>query len=198
MEQVQSQPKGKAPFTSAWTSMSAGMRTRPESPVERSRTFPSPFTATQAVGGSADRGGHLKLEPPAKFTGKGLPTVRDWVEETENWLELSPCTPDQWIAIAGTRLEKGASSWYRSEKAKVRDGRRMDWANWPQFVHEITVAFSPITEEEQARKLLKGLNQTGNVQNYVQHFRDLSLRIPSMSSADEFAAFMDGLKPAIR
>ena len=46
----------------------------------------------------------------------------------------------------------------------------MDWANWPQFVHEITVAFSPITEEEQARKLLKGLNQTGNVQNYVQRF----------------------------
>ena len=68
----------------------------------------------------------------------------------------------------------------------------------PYFVQEITAAFSPITEEEQARKLLKGLNQTGNVQNYVQRFRDLLLRIPSMSSADEFAAFMDGLKPAIR
>ena len=94
VDQEQSQPKGKAPFTSTWTSMSAGMRTRPELLVERSRTFPSPFSATQAAGGSADRGGHLKLEPPAKFTGKGLPTVRDWVEETENWLELSPCTPN--------------------------------------------------------------------------------------------------------
>ena len=39
-------------------------------------------------------GGHMKLEPPAKFTGKGFPTVRDWLEETANWLELSPCTPD--------------------------------------------------------------------------------------------------------
>ena len=151
MEQVQSQPKGKAPFTSAWTSMSAGMRTRPESLVERSRTFPSPFTTTQAAGGSADRGGHLKLEPPAKFIGKGLPTVHDWVEETENWLELSPCTPDQWIAIAGTRLEKGASSWYRAEKAKVRDGRRMDWANRPQFVHEITVPSLPSQRKNRRR-----------------------------------------------
>ena len=172
MEQVQSQPKGGTKFTSAWTSTGAAMRTRPESPVERSGTAPSFFIATQATGGSADRGGHLKLEPPAKFTGKGLPTVRDWVEETENWLELSPCTPDQWIAIAGTRLEKGASSWFHSVKAKVRDGRRMEWANWPQFVQEITPAFSPITEEEQARKLLKALNQTGNVQNYVERFCD--------------------------
>ena len=58
--------------------------------------------------------------------------------------------------------------------------------------------FLPLQRENKPRKLLKGLNQTGNIQNYVQHFRDLSLRIPSMSQADEFAAFMDGLKPAIR
>ena len=59
------------------------------------------------VGGAA---GHMKLEPSAKFTGKGFPTVWDWLEETANWLELSPCTSDQWINIVGTWLEKGASS----------------------------------------------------------------------------------------
>ena len=74
-------------------------------------------------------GGHMKLEPLAKFTGKGFPTVRDWLEETANWLELSPCTPDQWINIAGTRLEKGASSWFRAEKANIRIGDRAPWAN---------------------------------------------------------------------
>ena len=70
--------------------------------------------------------------------------------------------------------------------------------DWQEFAKEITAAFSPITEEDQARKQLKGLTQTGNIQNYVQRFRDLILRIPSMSQADVFAAFMDGLKPAIR
>ena len=34
-----------------------------------------------AVGGA---GGHMKLEPPAKFTGKGFPTIWDWLEETAN------------------------------------------------------------------------------------------------------------------
>ena len=90
----------------------------------------------------------MKLEPPAKFTGKGLPTVRDDVEETENWLELSPCTLDQWIAIASTRLEKGANSWFRVEKAKMREGRRVDWLTWEMFTQETIAAFSPITEEE--------------------------------------------------
>ena len=80
----------------------------------------------------------------------------------------------------------------------MREGRHVDWLTWEMFTQEIIAAFSPITEEEQARKLLKGLTQKGNMQNYVQSFRDLSLRIPSMSQADEFAAFMDGLKPAIQ
>ena len=69
-----------------------------------------------------------------------------------------------------TRLEKGASSWFCTEKAKMQESQRVDWLTWEMFTQEIIVAFFPITEEEQARKLLKGLNQTGNMQNYVQYF----------------------------
>ena len=90
----------------------------------------------------------MKLEPPAKFTWKGFPTVRDWLVETVNWLELSPCTPNQWINIAGTRLEKGASNWFRVEKAQITVGQRAPWADWREFAQEITAAFSAITEEE--------------------------------------------------
>ena len=66
-----------------------------------------------------------------------------------------------------------------------------------EFAQEITIAFSAITEEEQARKQLKGLTQTGSVHNYIQCFHDLKLCIPSMSVVDTFAQFMDGLKPTI-
>ena len=102
-----------------------------------------------AVGGA---GGHMKLEPPTKFTGKGLPIIQDWMEEIANWLELSPCTPSQWINIAGTRLEKGASSWFGVEKASIRAGDRAPWEDWGEFAREITAAFSSIKEEEQAWK----------------------------------------------
>ena len=53
-------------------------------PLECNRTVTTPLT-TQVVGrDSDDRSAHIKLDPPAKFTGKGLPYVRDWVEETNN------------------------------------------------------------------------------------------------------------------
>ena len=57
----------------------------------------SPRTGATAMGpvpvvGGID--GHMKLEPLAKFIGKGFPSIWDWLEEIANWLELSPCTPD--------------------------------------------------------------------------------------------------------
>ena len=79
-----------------------------------------------AVGGA---NGHIKLEPLAKFTGKEFPIIWDWLEETINMLELSPCTPDQWINIAGTKLEKGASNWFRVEKASIHERDRTFWAD---------------------------------------------------------------------
>ena len=58
------------------------MKTQPAEPLERSCTGTAPLT-TQGVGtGSEDWTTHMKVEPPTKFTGKGLPTVCDWVEET--------------------------------------------------------------------------------------------------------------------
>ena len=86
-------------------------------------------TTVGSVPAGGGAGGHVKLEAPAKFTGKGFPIVWDWLEETANWLKLFPCTPDQWINIAGTRLEKGASSWFRAEKVQIAAGQRAPWAD---------------------------------------------------------------------
>ena len=66
--------------------------------------------------------GHMKLEPPAKFIRKGFPTIWDWLEEIANWLELSLYTPNQWINIADTRLEKVDNSWFRAKKANIHTG----------------------------------------------------------------------------
>ena len=74
--------------------MTARMQIEPPEPFEHSRTVTPPLTIHGTEKGSDDRCTHMKLEPPAKFVRKGLPTICDWVEETENWLEMSLCTPD--------------------------------------------------------------------------------------------------------
>ena len=102
-----------------------------------------------AMGGAV---GHMKLEPLVKFTGKGFTIVQDWLEEIANWLELSPCTSNQWINIAGTRLEKGGSSWFRAEKASIRASDKSPWADWREFAWKITTTFFTHAKEEQAQK----------------------------------------------
>ena len=79
------------------------------------------------VGGA---GGHTKLKPATKLIRKGFPTIWDWLEETANWLELSPCTPDQWINTAGIRLEKGANSWFKVEEPNIHSGNSAPWPDW--------------------------------------------------------------------
>ena len=66
--------------------------------------------------------GHVKLEAPAKFIGKGFLAIYDWLEEIANWLELSPYAPNQWINIADTKLEKVDNSWFRAKKANIHTG----------------------------------------------------------------------------
>lgn len=135
---------------------------------------------------------------PNEIYGERTPYYARLVEEIENELDLSPCTPNQWITVVGTRLGKGAGSWFRTEKALIHKGQRDDWTDQHEFSKKITATFSPIMEEDQARKQLKELTQIRNVQNYVHCIQDLILHIPSMSQTDMFAAFMDGLKPNIQ
>ena len=84
------------------------------------------------------------------------------------------------------------------EKASIHTSDKAPSADWRDFVQEITAAFCAITKEEQAQKQLKTLSETGSMQNYIQRFHDLRLRIPSMFVGDIYFAFMDGLKPRIR
>ena len=85
-----------------------------------------------------------------------------------------------------------------AEKARIREGQRANWADWQEFRRELIGTFAPQTDEEQARKALKTLKQTGSVQNYIQRFRELQFRIRTMSDTDVFSAFMDGLKAEVR
>ena len=68
----------------ARTSMAMKIQTQPSEPLERSRIVTPPLTTHGARRGLDDQSAHMKLEPPAKFIGKELPTINDWVEEIEN------------------------------------------------------------------------------------------------------------------
>ena len=87
----------------------------------------------------------MKLEPPRKFIGKGLPTVHNWVAETKKVGVVSMYSKlvdsNHWY-----QLEKGTNNWFHAKKAKMWEGQQVDWLTWEMFTQEIITAFFPITE----------------------------------------------------
>ena len=67
-------------------------------------------------------GGHTKLEPPGEVHWKGIPHYLGLVGRDCELVGVVPMHSNQWINIASTKLEKGASSWFRAKKASIRTG----------------------------------------------------------------------------
>ena len=59
-------------------------------------------------------------------------------------------------------------------------------------------AFEPITENEEARKQLRALCQTGKVSVYIQKFQELQCRLPGMNEEEAFSTFLNGLTPHLQ
>ena len=53
-------------------------------------------------------------------------------------------------------------------------------------------------DQELVRQQLKALRQTGRVAGYLHRVRELRYRLPTMTPEEAYAAFIDGLTPALR
>ena len=58
--------------------------------------------------------------------------------------------------------------------------------------------FAPLDDEEDARRQLKELRQTGSVAGYTAKFNELTYRIPGLTDRDKFSAYHLGLIPRLQ
>ena len=72
------------------------------------------------------------------------------------------------------------------------------WGTWETLKADMISSFEPSTGEEQARKQLRTLTQVGRVTGYVNRFRELQYKLPGMTMAEAYSAFLAGLTPQIR
>ena len=63
---------------------------------------------------------------------------------------------------------------------------------------EMIRTFQLETEIEVARQQILNLKQTGRVAGYVQKFRELQYKIPSMTDEEAYTLFLRGLNSEIR
>lgn len=104
-------------------------------------------------------------------------------------------------------------AWYNLPAAEVARfaagfmrGAARDWhvtlapqpADWPSLVLALRARFQPVNSAESARtKLLALVQGKQSVNDYIDAFRRLLVRVPTMSDDDRFHQFRRGLRPAI-
>ena len=142
--------------------------------------------------------GQMKLEPPSRFNGAKKPGVGKWIDAMTTWLTLMNYPTTKWVLIASTRLEGHALSWYTAHARSVTDGIGRDWYGWAEFCDALRHTFAPLDDEEDARRQLKELRQTGKVAGYTAKFNELCYRIPGLTEKDRFSAYHLGLVPKLQ
>ena len=101
--------------------------------------------------------GQIKLDPPRRFNGAKKPGVDKWIAAMTTWMTLMSYPARKWVLIASTRLGGHALSRYSSH---VKGADQMDqpvWGTWTEFCGALRRIFSPLDDEEEARRQLKEL-----------------------------------------
>ena len=142
--------------------------------------------------------GQMKLDTPPRYSSGRRPGVRVWLSQMERYMRLMRYPTTDWLDIVAMRVDGAASSWMNAQLAMIERGQMVRYENWDDFRAAMIAAFEPVTENEEARKQLRALRQTGKVSVYISKFQELQCRLPGMNAEEAFSAFLNGLTPHLQ
>ena len=100
---------------------------------------------------------------------------------------------NQCITYAAMLLSGPAQNWWthleRTNQAPTK---------WETMQDELYNRFRPINEEQTAANRIYNLKQYTKVEDFINTFNDLTLKITNMEEPEKFRLFMRGLKDDIR
>lgn len=158
------------------------------------------------------------LKAPSSFSGEymvaGNPNLRElsaeeWCDEMENYMRLnnrSLKTDTDKLDFARTYLAGAALQFFRAWHNFVPAienleplGKPQGFSTWASFRSRLISQFQPLNSGQYIRDQMKLIPQ-GNktVGQYVNTYRSLMLRIPSMKNDERIWKFREGLHPTIK
>ena len=132
-----------------------------DKPADVATTFAGGSTPLIAVGGQ------VKIEAPARYSGKRQPGVCVWLTQMERYMRLMKYSPSDWLDIVPMRVEGVANSWVNAVLQDVTAGRRAAFLTCRTFTQAMIQRFELVTEVEEAGKQLRALRQTDRVGGYI-------------------------------
>jgi uncharacterized membrane protein YgcG len=145
---------------------------------------PAAPAASRIAGPAAPR-----LPPPVTFEGRAA-ALDEWLADIQQQITWYGMGEADAIRFAGAFMRGAARDWLLGLAAVP--------ATWVQLVAELRTRFQPVNSADTARGKLLTLTQgKQSVHEYVDAFRRLLIRVPSMSNDDRLFQFIRGLRPAI-
>jgi uncharacterized membrane protein YgcG len=147
----------------------------------------APAAAPVAAAPSAAR--TARLPPPALFEGASA-KLDEFIADIEQQVAWYTLPAGDVVRFAGGFMRGAARDWHTSLAPQPAD--------WPSLVLALRSRFQPVNSAESARAKLLALSQgKQSVNDYIDAFRRLLVRVPTMSGDDRFHQFRRGLRPAI-
>ena len=109
-----------------------------------------------------------------------------------NYLDIIRARDVDRIRVASNNMEMAPYFWWLHLPIEEKPN------TWQGFCRKLYDRFVRPNDTAIARQQLRALKQSGSVRDYLDQFLQIIYRIPNMSKADEFDAFMQGLKTEIR
>ena len=146
--------------------------------VGQSLWFPGPSTHVSL---DAVRVGELKLEIPEKYSRSQTPTVHGWLNKMEQYFLLMKYLDNIWVDVITTCIAHATQAWLDKFLQDIQLGRRNLWADWALFRQEMEDSFTTTLKVEHVRCSLMGIRMKGNIVGYIQCFRTLMYKVPTMT-----------------
>lgn len=148
-------------------------------PLAAAPAAAAPFAAARAA----------RLPPPALFEGVSA-KLDEFIADIEQQVAWYTLPAGDIVRFAGGFMRGAARDWHTTLAPQPAD--------WASLVLALRARFQPVNSAESARAKLLALSQgKQSVNDYIDAFRRLLVRVPTMSDDDRFHQFRRGLRPAI-
>lgn len=131
--------------------------------------------------------GRIKVPEPKPFCGaRDAKALENFIFDVEQYYKATnTITEEAKVTLATMHLSEDAKLWWRSRYMDIQEGRcTID--TWDALKGELRSQFFPENVEILARRKLRELKHTGNIQDYVKQFAGVMLDIRDMTEKDSF------------
>ena len=142
---------------------------------------------------------NFKVEIP-EFQGSLKPEdFVDWLNTVERVLDYYEVIDEKKVKLVAICLKGRDSAWWEQLQISCQRSGKVKIKSWEKMMKKLREQFLPFNYTQSLYKDLHNLKQEGSVEEYMEAFHQLVVRVDLNESEEQMVArYLSGLKPSIQ